>query len=57
MDLETKYVAKILGIEKVIKSKIVIETNPLGKIVKVQDEWNGHIPDGPIATVRLSPAY
>lgn len=52
MDLKTKYTVKGLGTEKVIESLIKIHTDEKGeKILKVEDRWNGDIPEGPIAKV------
>jgi hypothetical protein len=50
LDLKTRYVVKGLGTEKVINSKINIHTDSAGeKIVKVEDRWDGEIPEGPFA--------
>ncbi|EKD13123.1 uncharacterized protein L3040_002923 [Drepanopeziza brunnea f. sp. 'multigermtubi'] len=47
----TRYKVKGLGAEKVIESEIRIHMDAAGeKIVKVEDRWNGNIPEGPIAT-------
>lgn len=50
MDLSTRY--KTVGVEKVIDSVIKIHVDAAGqKIVKVEDRWNGEIPEGAIAKV------
>ncbi len=52
LDLKTRYVVKGLGSEKVINSKVNIHTDSAGeKIVKVEDRWDGEIPEGPVAKV------
>jgi hypothetical protein len=54
MDLKTTYKVKGLGTEKTIESVIKIATDESGeKITKVEDRWNGNIPEGPIAMVCL----
>jgi hypothetical protein len=52
MDMKTRYVVKGLGTEKTIDSKINIFLSPEGKIEKVQDKWNGELPDSAFANVR-----
>ena len=52
MDLKTRYVIKGLGKEQIISSKIMIgwdETT--GKIEKVEDKWDGKLPDSGFADV------
>lgn len=51
MDLKTRYVVKGIGQEKTISSKILIYLNNEGKIEKVQDKWDGQLPEGGIANV------
>ncbi|KAI9838338.1 MAG: hypothetical protein M1819_005606 [Sarea resinae] len=45
MDLKTRYKVKGLGTEKVIDSKVNIFYDSMGKITKVEDKWNGKLPD------------
>ena len=51
MDMKTRYVVKGLGKEQTIASKINIFLTPDGKINKVQDKWDGELPDSTIANV------
>lgn len=54
MDLETRYVVKGIGSEKVIKSLVEVHTDAQGeKIIKVADKWDGQLPEGSIAQVRV----
>lgn len=48
MDMTTRYVVKGVNTEKIINSKINIFTEG-DKISKVEDKWDGKIPDGAIA--------
>lgn len=50
LDLKSRYVVKGLGKEQIINSKVKIWTEG-DKIVKVQDEWDGKLPEGGIAQV------
>jgi hypothetical protein len=50
MDLKTRYVVKGIGKEQVISSKILIHTQA-DKITKVEDKWDGNLPEGSIAQV------
>ncbi|MCJ1325888.1 hypothetical protein MMC10_002551 [Thelotrema lepadinum] len=46
MDLKTRYVVKGIGKEQTIESKILIAyDSTTGKITKVQDKWDGKLPD------------
>ncbi|KAA8626049.1 SnoaL-2 domain containing protein [Pyrenophora tritici-repentis] len=49
MDLKTRYVVKGIGKETTIESVVAIYTDEQGKISKVEDKWNGKLPDGAIA--------
>jgi len=50
IDMKTRYKVKGLGTEKEIESLVKIWTDDLGeRIVKVEDRWNGEIPEGAIA--------
>ena len=56
MNMQSRYVVKGMNAEKVIDSVITISVNDAGKIDKVQDKWNGSLPEGGIANVSpLSP--
>ncbi|GAB7363791.1 hypothetical protein MBLNU230_g4358t1 [Neophaeotheca triangularis] len=48
MDLKTRYVVKGIGKEQTINSKILIHTEG-DKISKVEDKWDGQLPEGQIA--------
>ena len=50
MDLKTRYVVKGIGKEQVIESKINIFTEG-EKIAKVEDKWDGNLPDSSISNV------
>jgi hypothetical protein len=55
MDLKTKYTVKGLGSEQTITSKVLIHTDAATeKIVKVEDKWDGKLPDGVFVNVSLS---
>jgi len=45
MDMKTRYVVKGIHMEQTITSVITIATGPDGKITKVEDKWNGKLPD------------
>jgi hypothetical protein len=49
MDLKTRYVIKGIGKEQTIQSVVAIHTNAEGKITKVEDKWDGKLPDSSIA--------
>lgn len=54
LELKTRYKVAGIGMEKVIESVVEITTDDKGeKITKVADKWNGSIPDGTIALVRV----
>lgn len=50
MDMKTRYVVKGLGKEQIMQSKVLIHTEG-DKISKVEDKWNGTLPDSGIANV------
>lgn len=61
MDMKTRYVVKGINKEQVIQSKVLIHTDG-DKIAKVEDKWNGNLPDSSIANVSsalqlLSPLW
>jgi len=46
MDLKTRYVVKGIGKEQTIASKVLVHYDESsGKITKVQDQWDGKLPD------------
>lgn len=53
MNLKTRYVVKGIGKEQTIQSVITIATNEQGKITKVEDKWDGKLPEGSISQVSL----
>lgn len=54
MDMKTRYVIKGIGKEQTISSVINIYLNSQGKIEKVEDKWDGKLPDSAIANVSFS---
>ena len=54
MDLRTRYVIKGLGKEQLIQSEVAIHLDAEGKIAKVEDKWDGKLPDSSIANVSHS---
>lgn len=50
MDMKARYVVKGINKEQVIESKVLIHTDG-DKIAKVEDKWNGTLPDSSIANV------
>ncbi|CAK3880156.1 Hypothetical predicted protein [Lecanosticta acicola] len=48
LDLKTRYVVKGIGKEQVIQSKVLIHTEG-DKITKVEDRWDGKLPESGIA--------
>ena len=53
MDLKTRYVVKGINKEQTIDSKILIYSNAEGKITKVQDKWDGNLPESSFKDVGL----
>jgi hypothetical protein len=51
MDLRTRYVIKGIGKEQTIQSVVAIHLDEQGKIAKVEDKWDGKLPDSSIANV------
>lgn len=51
MDLKTRYVIKGINKEQTIQSVVAIHLDEQGKISKVEDKWDGKLPDGSIANV------
>lgn len=52
MNMKTRYVVKGIGKEQTISSVVNI-FHEGGKITKVEDKWDGKLPDGVIANVSL----
>lgn len=54
MDLKTRYVVKGIGKEQIISSKIKIYYDKsTSKITKVQDKWDGNLPDSSFTNVSV----
>ena len=54
MDLKTRYVVKGIGKEQIISSKIMIfYDKTTGKITKVEDKWDGKLPDSSFVNVSV----
>ncbi|KAK4916055.1 hypothetical protein LTR28_013470, partial [Elasticomyces elasticus] len=51
MDLKTRYVVKGIGKEQTIASVVKIYLDSHGKIEKVEDKWDGKLPESGIANV------
>lgn len=51
MDLRTRYVIKGLNKEQTIQSLVAIHLDDQGKISKVEDKWDGKLPEGKISEV------
>ena len=54
MDLRTRYVIKGIGTEQTIQSLVAIHLDEQGNIKKVEDKWDGKLPEGSISEVRSS---
>ena len=58
MDLKTRYVIKGIGKEQIISSKVQIYYDKTtGKITKVQDKWDGSLPDSNFTNVSLGQLF
>jgi hypothetical protein len=55
IDMRTRYVIKGINKEQTIQSVVAIHTDEEGKISKVEDKWDGKLPDGTIANVSADP--
>ena len=54
MDLKTRYVVKGIGKEQTISSKVnIFYDKDSGKITKVEDKWDGQLPDSSFANVSV----
>ncbi|CAI6326101.1 unnamed protein product [Periconia digitata] len=49
MDLKTRYVVKGIGKEQTIQSVVAIHLDEQGKIARLEDKWDGKLPDGSIS--------
>ena len=55
MDLKTRYVVKGIGKEQTISSKInIFYDKDTGKITKLEDKWDGQLPDSSFQNVSIS---
>ena len=58
MDLKTRYVVKGINKEQTIESQIVVHYDEAsGKITKLQDRWNGNLPEGSFTEVSFSQLF
>lgn len=57
MDLRTRYVVKGINIERTIQSVVAIHLDGEGKISKVEDKWDGKLPDGAISNVSITKRF
>lgn len=58
MDLRTRYVVKGIGKEQTIDSKINISYDKAtGKITKVEDKWDGKLPDSSFTNVSIDQLF
>ncbi|KAI1872177.1 uncharacterized protein JN550_003896 [Neoarthrinium moseri] len=55
LSLSNKYVVKGIKKEQVMDSVVKIHVGSDGKIEKVEDKWNGKLPEGGISEVRWLP--
>lgn len=51
LDLKTRYVVKGIGKEQTIQSLVAIHLDEQGKISKVEDKWDGKLPESGIANM------
>lgn len=49
LDMKNKYTVKGIGKEQTVQSIVNIHTSADGKIEKVEDKWDGELPEGAIA--------
>jgi len=54
LDLRTRYVVRGLKKEHAISSVVNIYTNSAGRIEKVEDKWDGNLPDSSITNVSAA---
>ena len=53
VDLKTRYVVKGVGQEKIIASVLNIFLNDKGNITKLEDKWDGSLPESGIKNVSV----
>jgi hypothetical protein len=53
IDMKTRYKVKGVGMEQTISSIVNIFYNDQGKITKVEDKWNGKLPESSIVNVSF----
>ncbi|KAL1600424.1 hypothetical protein SLS60_006809 [Paraconiothyrium brasiliense] len=51
MDLKTRYVIKGINKEQTINSVVAVHLDSEGKVQKVEDKWDGKLPEGSIQNV------
>lgn len=51
LDLKTRYVIKGINKEQTIQSVVAIHLDEQGKIAKLEDKWDGKLPEGSISNV------
>ncbi|KAF2830809.1 hypothetical protein CC86DRAFT_391629 [Ophiobolus disseminans] len=49
VDLRTKYVVKGIGMEEMVQSVVAVYLDGEGKIERVEDRWDGKLPEGSIS--------
>ncbi|KAI1506009.1 hypothetical protein F5X99DRAFT_404557 [Biscogniauxia marginata] len=49
LNLSNKYVVKAIGKEQIVDSVVRIHVGTDGKIDKVEDKWNGQLPEGSVS--------
>lgn len=54
MELEMQYTIKNIGMAKVIESVVRISLDDAGIVVKVEDKWNGELPESSFVNVSFS---
>lgn len=58
MDLKTRYVPKVVSKEQTITSKInIFYDKATGKITKVEDKWDGQLPDSTFKNVSFRAVF
>ena len=58
MDLRTRYVVKGIGKEQTIDSRVnIFFDKATGKITKVEDKWDGKLPDSSIQNVSIDQLF
>ena len=55
MNMKTRYVVKGINKEQTISSIVSIALDSQGRIIKLEDKWDGKLPDGAISNVGLIP--